>query len=370
MKIVHVIPSFGLGGMEKVISSLINSTSHKYNHHLLILDGLTDAYQWIKTDQVKGIPFFKNGSHAEYLKQLYKSIKYASPSLLMTYNWGATDAIWLGRLAGVDKIIHSEHGFNIDETRKTLLTRDICRFIVYRLASKVITVSHQLKSFIRRRYYLSDRTIEIVSNGVDTNLYFPDMDERAKIRRRLGFADGDFVIIFSGRLDPVKNLDLLLDIFDYCRSIDTRIKLLIVGDGPERVRLEKICRTKNISKHVIMTGATTEVLPYLRAADVFLLTSFREQMPLTILEAMAVGLPIVASNVGEIPNIVGHGREGFLSNIAQGRENFSLALLSLRDSAKLKTMAAAARAKIVAAFQERTMVTRYQALIENICCKV
>jgi L-malate glycosyltransferase len=147
-----------------------------------------------------------------------------------------------------------------------------------------------------------------------------------------------------------------LDVFEYCHKADNTIKLLIVGDGPERQKIEQICRQKNIYAGLVMVGQRSEVLPYLRTADVFFLTSLTEQMPLTILEAMSVGLPVIASEVGEIHTIIDDGKDGFLRNIQDGCEGFATALLRLKQASDWQTMSHAARSKIMLGFQETMMV--------------
>src|SRR5919205_355324 len=120
MKILHIIPSFGLGGMEKVICSIINHTFRQYQHSTISLDGDNRAFQWTRTNTIQQIEFHKSENLLPFASQLYEKIKNVSPDLLMTYNWGGTDAIWIGRLAGVKRIIHNEHGFNIEEAHKTV----------------------------------------------------------------------------------------------------------------------------------------------------------------------------------------------------------------------------------------------------------
>jgi glycosyltransferase involved in cell wall biosynthesis len=366
MNILHIIPSFGLGGMEKVVCSIINRTSGYYKHFLLSINGNNSAFQWIRSNNLEEIDFCKNEGFTDYLQRMYRSIKKASPDLLMTYNWGATDAIWLARCAGIKRIIHNEHGFSIEEARATSWKRDACRLVVYRMASAIITVSSQLKNSLQKKYWLSDKKVQMIPNGIDSDYYSPDHNVRQRIRQELNLAASDYVIVFSGRLDPVKNFDVLLNVFKWCQSTDSKMKLLIVGDGPERQRIEHICRQKNIHGNVVMVGQQLEVLPYLRAGDIFLLTSLTEQMPLTILEAMSVGLPVVASDVGEIRHIIEDGKDGFLRDLRDGWEAFALALLRLKDSGERRAMGQDARAKIVANFQETIMVQRYQAIIENL----
>ena len=158
MKILHIIPSFGLGGMEKVICSIINHTFHQYQHDILSLDGDNRALRWIKTNNIREIKFCKDKNFIRFLTKLYKELKKSSPDLLMTYNWGGTDAIWMGRIAGIKNIIHHEHGFSIEEAQTTLPQRDIARFVLYRMASHLVTVSSKLGSSIQSKYLAIQRT--------------------------------------------------------------------------------------------------------------------------------------------------------------------------------------------------------------------
>jgi glycosyltransferase involved in cell wall biosynthesis len=366
MKILHVIPSFGLGGMEKVVCSIIDHTSLQFQHFILSLDGDTRANQWIQSNTVQTIALRKDERFNQFLKILYQKIKNLSPDLLMTYNWGAIDAIWIARLAGVKNVIHHEHGFSIEEAHMTVWKRDMCRFLAYRMASLLVTVSSSLKRSMQKKYWLSDKQIRLIHNGIDSNHYSPDPGVRRRIRQELNFGEEDFVIVFSGRLDPVKNFKFLLEVFEYCHKVDRTVKLLIVGDGPERQKIEQLSLQKNIYTGLVMAGQKLEVLPYLRAGDVFLLTSLTEQMPLTVMEAMSVGLPVIASDVGEIRHIIDDGKDGFLRNISDGREGFATALLRLKDSSDRHTMSLAARSKIVSSFQQKTMVQCYQTLMDDL----
>src|SRR6266511_4141808 len=293
MKILHVVPSFGLGGMEKVICALIEKTSDYHKHAILSLDGDTQANRWIKDSDVQLVDFDKPSERNRYFQSLYRSLREVHPELLMTYNWGATDAVWLGHLAGIRHVIHSEHGFNVDEGKATVWKRDVIRFFVYRLASKVIVISRDLHKLLRQRFFLKENQVLHIPNGIDTSCYAPDLIEHQQIRKTLGFTESEIVVGFSGRLDPIKNLCFLLDIFAYCARSNSHLRLLIVGDGPEKKSIETFCREKNLCNSVVFTGQQDSVLPYLRAMDVFLLTSLREQMPMTVLEAMVVGVLVV-----------------------------------------------------------------------------
>jgi glycosyltransferase involved in cell wall biosynthesis len=365
MDILHVVPSFGFGGMEKIICAIINHTSHCYDHKILSLDNSREARQWIKNG-VAFIDFDKVQKRLQFFKTLYIVVRRITPDLLMTYNWGATDAIWLGRIVGVTKIIHSEHGVNIDEAKKTACKRDLVRLLVYRMTSRLIVVTHEFYALARKKYSLRKEKIIHIPNGVNTDYYAPDIIGRQQTRYGLGFADQDFVVGFSGRLDPIKNFPLLLETFAHCARDHTRLRLLLVGEGPERKRIETFCQQENIWNRVILTGQQENVLPYLRAMDVFLLTSFREQMPLTVLEAMAVGVPVVATSVGEIPYIIDDGITGFIHNIDDSADAFARSLSVLLSPERRIRMGETARKKIIGSFQEQDMIRRYQRVIETL----
>ena len=128
-------------------------------------------------------------------------------------------------------------------------------------------------------------------------------------------------------------------------------------------QIARLCAEKHIEKYVTLVGKQENVIPYLGMLDAFLLTSVTEQMPMTVLEAMALARPVVASNVGELPQIIRHGQDGMIFDLAEQPATFARALLELRDPAKRYAMGAAARQKILAEFQEEAMVETYRQVI-------
>jgi len=359
MKILHVVPSFGFGGMEKIICSVINSDVDGHNHVILTLDGTATAREWISNSRTTIVPFRKQKLRRQFFLSLFNVLRESGADLLMSYNWGAIDVIWLGRLAGISNIIHHEHGFSIDEASSTVARRDLVRFILYRLATQIIVVSHELEDMLQKRFGMSESRVIRIPNGVDVSFYSPNDDERQRVRQSLGYQDSDFVIGFSGRLDPVKNLDLMLDIFLSSNPRDYPFRLLMVGDGPDRARVEARCQAAGVDPYFKLVGEQTQVLPYLRAMDVFLLTSLREQMPLTVLEAMAVGVPVIATRVGELPYIIDNGSDGFIRDLNASIETFVQPLPSLLCSSERERLSDAARRKVIGQFQLGTMIERY-----------
>ena len=247
MKILHVVPSFGIGGMEKVLCTVMNSIPDHIEQEVLSLSEDRGAAKWIHRDHIQFVNFTRPQCNLPFFRALFRSLRQSRPTLLMTYNWGATDAVWLGRLARIPHIIHSEHGYNVDEAASTQWKRDAIRYLVYRLASQVIVVSNDLKEIMEAQFRLKPAQVRFIPNGIDTDYFSGSRFDREHMRQMLNFQTQDLVVGFVGRLDPVKNLALLLEVFECCLEKDQNFKLLLVGDGPER----------ELMKSKLVSGAAT-----------------------------------------------------------------------------------------------------------------
>lgn len=351
--------------MERIICSIIKHTSSLYKNYILSFENKKESYEWIDNSETEIIFLPKDNKRRTFFRKLYNNLEKINPDLVMSYNWGATDSIWLSRILRINRIIHSEHGFNIDEYRKKNLKRHIIRFLLYRMSKIIIVPSYRLKKYMLNEYNLKNDKIMFIPNGVDTEIYIPNDSDRKIKRKALGLTDKDFVIGFVGRLDPIKNFDLLLDIFSYCYNEDRNFKLLIVGDGQEKSYIENNCSRKNLSNNVIMVGEKNNVISYLRAFDVLLMTSYSEQMPMSIIESMSVGVPVVSSDVGEISSIIDHAENGFLFNLHDKIENIAKFLFSLKEGGNCQNMGKCARYKIVSEFQETKMLLKYKEVIDT-----
>ena len=214
------------------------------DHEVLVLNSPLEAKSWIHDPRIAIHCLERPDCQRRYLLMLYRYLRDKRPDLLMSYNWGGTDAIWVGRLAGVKRIIHNEHGFNIDEINSVSFKRKLMRFLVYQMCSRIVVVSHGLIKLLKDHYFVRDERIHFIANGIDTDIYVPHAGERAWVREELGIGRDDFIIGFTGRLDPIKNFGLMLDIFEKCIGMDQRCKLMIVGDGPEKRYLQEQCRER------------------------------------------------------------------------------------------------------------------------------
>ncbi len=202
-----------------------------------------------------------------------------------------------------------------------------------------------------------------IPNGVDLDLFRPATPEdRHALRAQYGLPDAPLVM-FTGRLAHVKGLDVLLNAWKQTLEQVPAARLVLVGEGEERVALEQQARQLGIAEKIIFFGGTTEVATVLRTADVFVLCSRTEGLPVALLEAMATGLPVVATNVGGMAQILRDGKTARLVPVedanALGR---GLAdALTLPDAA---TWGQNARAQVAAEFSLDTVAERHIAMYE------
>jgi glycosyltransferase involved in cell wall biosynthesis len=207
------------------------------------------------------------------------------------------------------------------------------------------------------------RRNEVIYNGVDTGHWRPwSAEERARLRGALGFAPDDYVIGLSAVLRPEKNHLQLVEAIAMLRRRGVRARGLLIGDGPMRGAIEERARRLGVAADIAITGFQQEMRPFVAACDTAVLTSFTEAFSLAGIEAMALGKPVVHSEVGGAGEMIRPGREGFLYPVGDtGALVDRLAVLA--DGAMRSRMGARARETVEAQFSEQAMVDRYEKLL-------
>ncbi|HYO48301.1 MAG TPA: glycosyltransferase, partial [Chloroflexia bacterium] len=210
----------------------------------------------------------------------------------------------LGKLAGVPVIIAHEH-WSSKSQREVWVDK-----LLYRLSDRILVPSEASKRMVMEVEGIPDRHLHVIYNGIDRAQFAPRSD-RAETRSELGIPDGIQVIGTVGRLSVEKGgVDLLIKAVARLRNDHPQARLVVVGDGPLREGLEEVAA--RLGKDVIFTGTRTDVARLLNAMDIFVLPSLHEAFPIAILEAMAVRLPVVATRVGGVPEVIQDGTTGLL----------------------------------------------------------
>lgn len=295
----HVTPSFAPGGAQVRMAHLMNRFGDRFRHTVVALDGDRSAAALVGSAVAAHYPeCAKSANPVQMAARLAALMRRDRPDLVLTYNWGSIDAVVAARLCGLP-VIHTEDGFNHDEARGQKRRRIWARRFLLRGAARVVAPSHTLIAIMRRDWKLPAARLQYIANGIDLDRFQP---APANYRRQLSSA-GELVIGTVGHLRPEKQQERLIEA---CARLAARyrLKLLIVGDGSERNKLEATARACGLADRVLLLGRRQDVERLYWEFDVFALSSSTEQMPLSVLEAMACGLPVLSTDVGDIARMV------------------------------------------------------------------
>lgn len=307
IKIVHVIYSFGIGGLEKGITTLINHGSPDVEHVIISLCGNRDSEKFLKKNTKIFSMDKQHGNSIRFIWDLSRLIRSINPDVVHTRNWSGMDGILAAKMAGVKTIIHGEHGWDMFDPLGTSKKRRRVRKLTSYLVSGYTCVSKQLEFWLKNEVRVKNPIVQIY-NGIDTVRFRPaGGKEKAGLKQRSGFSPKDFIVGIVARLDAIKNHSTLFKAFKIVALTHPFVKMVVIGDGPEAERLKS---EAVVNIQFLGYRSDTDVL--MHCFDVFVLPSFNEGISNTILEAMASGLPVIASNVGGNPELVKNGVNGFL----------------------------------------------------------
>jgi glycosyltransferase involved in cell wall biosynthesis len=207
---------------------------------------------------------------------------------------------------------------------------------------------------------LKPARVEVIYNGVDLGRYDPQRSERERVRAEWGVKPDETVIVQVARLNHLKDHGTALRALARLAAERPRVRLVVVGDGEERAEIERLIQQLRMEPFVCLLGTRTDVPRLLQGADVMLLSSITEGIPLTLIEAMATGLPCVATRVGGVPEVVVDGHTGLLAQAA-APDGLASCLQTLCDDADLRQrMGAAGRRRAEEKFDDRQMHAAYQ----------
>jgi glycosyltransferase involved in cell wall biosynthesis len=279
------------------------------------------------------------------------ALRAIRPDVLLTYNWGAIEWALINRLQGIARHIHVEDGFGPEESKKQLKRRIWMR----RLAlsgeiTNIVLPSRNLERIAREIWSLPPDRVRFISNGIDC--------ARFAARPREGVA-GRLVIGTVASLRREKNIGRLIRAFAGLAA-GSGAELLIVGGGAERQALDQLARELNVVARVRFAGQSDRPEDWYSQMDIFALSSDTEQMPLSVLEAMAAGLPVAATDVGDVAQMVSAENRSYVTPA----DAFATALVRLAaDDAARKAIGAANQKKARESFDEKDMAAHYAALI-------
>lgn len=370
--IVHLTYVLDFGGLETLIVESINRMPvNKYRHAIVCLTKYTEFAKKITRPDVEIIALNKPpglglGTHVT----LWKLLRRLKPTILHTYNLAAIEYAFTALMAGVPVRVHAEHGRDARDPEGKNPKHNFLRRMMVPMVDCFVPVSLDLQDWLRRAARVPDRKNLLIDNGVDTARFQP---AAAGAPAPEGVPDWRdcFVIGTVGRIQDVKDQATLIEAFALLlqrlpQETAARMRLAIVGEGPLRPGLQEKVKQAGLEHAVWLPGARNDIAALMQAFDVFALSSIAEGTPVTLLEAMACGLPVVSTRVGGIPDLVTDGVNG---RLVPARDPAALAgaLAAYAGGPELVRLhGAAARQRIVERYSITAMLSAYLGLYDRL----
>jgi sugar transferase (PEP-CTERM/EpsH1 system associated) len=365
LRVLHVLNRFATGGTEHVVLKLVNGLNGGvFEQRLAALRGMDSA---IDQRLIPGGELLLQGRNDTgfelMLFRLARVMRAYRPHIVHSRNWGAIEAIPAARLAGVPIAVHSEHGYELDMLAGLPTRRRLFRRAAYSMADAVFAVTRQLRDYHAQQAWVRSDRIRVIYNGVDTQRFRPQPNLRISLRHKFGLPQNRFIVGTIGRIVDIKDHPTLLRAVEIMLRNAIDAHALIVGSGPELERIQQLVKGSSaLAGRITFIGSSSEVPELLNAMDAFALTSISEGMSNTLLEAMASGLPVVATSVGGNPEVVVEGSSGWLFRPGDAETLASLlALLASQNNLRL-SYGAAARERVVRSFGLERMLDDYSQL--------
>jgi len=307
--ILYIIWSLSQGGAERVVINLAKGLDRtRFNPMVCCLNEKGEFANELEDIGIPVIPLHKKGKlDIVVINRLIAVIKQYQIDIVHTHLFGSN--LW-GRIAAilarVPVIIATEHNVDVQKTRFHLT---IDRWLSRR-TDKIIAVSNKVKEFYVGKGISADK-IEVIYNGIEITKSPSHQVTRSPVKDELEIRDGEVVLAVVGRLVPQKGHRYLFEALGLLNG-KYRFKLLVVGEGPMKDSLWSIVNSLLLKDKVIFTGMRKDVRNILGITDILILPSLREGLPIVALEAMASGVPVVATKVGGTPEVVEDGITGLL----------------------------------------------------------
>lgn len=354
VRVLHLLLNVEAGGLEAVVLNLISrSDARRFEHRVVCLEGLgalEPAYR------AAGIPI--EGLHARnralLLYRLAQRLRHWPPDVLHSHNAKPHLIGAVARTLGlVPKLLHTKHGQNEPWIRRQL----VWNHLAARGSDLVVTVSEDAASVARNLERVPERVLRVLHNGIDVDGWAPAREPRRA------------EAVCVARFHPIKDHATLLRAARLVLDRRPDFRLTLAGDGPERQRLEALSADLGLGEAIRFAGHQKDVRQLLAASDVFVMASSSEGVSLSILEAMAASLPVVATAVGGNHEVVADGETGILVPAGSPEALADALLAVLDDPDRARRLGAAGRLRVEERFSLSKMVSRYEDLYWDLAAR-
>lgn len=371
--VVHVMHRFDVGGLENGVVNLINHMpAEAYRHAILALTEVTDFRKRIRHPDVQFISLRKPPGHLFKLyPRLYRLFRELKPAIVHSRNLGPLEAVVPAWAAGVPVRIHGEHGRDVGDLDGSNKTYQWLRRVFNPFVTHFIALSRDLESYLLGPVGISPGKVSQFYNGVDAARFHPADDSPAimgcPFRRPEHWLAGTV-----GRMQTVKDQTLLARAFvralEREPGLKNSLRLVMVGDGPLRAEAQRILSEAGVADLAWLPGERHDVPDVLRGLDCFVLPSLAEGISNTILEAMASGLPVIATHVGGNPELLVDGDTGQLVPAGDPEAMATALIAYAKAPERAREAGRAGRSTVERRFSMEAMVAAYQGLYDRLLC--
>ena len=372
--VLHVLHHLVIGGMENGLVNLINHLpASRFRHAVACIEDFSDFRDRITRTDVEVLALRRSQVGAQGVRRaIFSLCRRLRPALVHTRALSGLDALLPARLAGVHRSVHSEHGWNVDNLHGAQWKPALLRRLHRPLVDRYITVSKDLQRFLTERIGVHADRIDQIYNGVDTVRFAPQLTRVPSPLMPEGFL-GPHTVCFGsvGRMQLVKDHASLLravaQLLQAAPQWRRLVRLAIVGDGPMLAATRALADELGIADISWLPGSSHSVEAILRGFDVFVLPSLNEGISNTVLEAMATGLPVIASSVGGNVELVDDGRTGMLFDAGDVGCLSAHMLQCLQQPQLRLAQGQAGRQVALQRFSLDAMVARYGQVYTGLC---
>jgi glycosyltransferase involved in cell wall biosynthesis len=368
LKVIHLVEDMKTGGAERVIADIAEGLDrNRYDVRVWCItrggdtaDELTEKGIAV---MILGISSYHNPFKILKLKRL---LREAAPDIVHTHGYFASV---IGRLsaqkADVSVILAHVHSTYWDyKKRHIFMERKLSRF-----TDKIICCSKAVENFVRDFEKIGKGKTAVIYNGVDEERFYP-REDTPSIRSELGIDENAPLVGTVSSLTPHKGHEYLFRAASLVKEEFPSAKFLIVGDGPLRTELEDLVKNLSVYPDILFTGTRKDVPKILSVMDVFVLpSSFREGLGIAIIEAMAAEKPVVATDIGGIPEVVKQGETGFLVPPGDPRALAKAIIELLQNPEKAREIGKKGRVRFKEKFTRKHMLSEIDALYQSLTSK-
>jgi len=369
--VAHIMHRFDTGGLENGVVNLINHMpADAYRHAVIALTEVTDFKKRINRPDVQFFALNKPPGHVLWIyPQLYRLFRQLQPAIVHTRNLAALEATVPAWAARVPARIHGEHGRDVGDFDGTNKKCQWIRRIYSPFVKHYIALSQDLAHYLTNPVGIGAKRVTQIYNGVDATRFHP-ATQRQNIPGSPFNEAGLWLIGTAGRMQTVKDQTNLAHAFVQAiktePSLGRRLRLVMVGDGPLRRESLAILEAADLTELAWLPGERNDIPDIMRGLDCFVLPSLGEGISNTILEAMACGLPVIATAVGGNPELVQEGSTGHLVPAADPGALARAIIDFAQSPKKARAMGYAGRKRIEAQFSMTTMIDSYQKIYDHL----